>query len=138
MAANAALNTDVNSARLLLSHGTFIGASTAATALSITLLIIVYTIQTKLPSNLIEIAMGWSVASCLLSVWIIYSIYTVWMVSLEFPEAGRIFKSAGYLSLIAIVLFTALVNFASCRLISKKAHSLEAHKARSMARHKGK
>jgi uncharacterized membrane protein (UPF0182 family) len=62
---------------------------------------------------MVPLLIGWSLFAVLLSLWTVYAIYCTWLASMRFPPDQRIFGSAGFATLAAIVGVLVILNAAT-------------------------
>lgn len=110
----AQFHPDIATAWLVLSHGAFLGAAIAATAVSVGLIIVAYAnAQINLfPGirRLRRLAMGWNICSFLISAWTVYAISRTWQAGRRWPSKARIFDNFGYITLMLLAFSIALFN----------------------------
>lgn len=100
----------ISVAWLVLSHGAFLGASIAATSISAALIITTYAEAFKGAHKFQHLAIGWTIASLLISLWTCLAIAQTWAASHLFPKSQRIFNDFGFALLTFITLVVAYFN----------------------------
>ena len=100
------------SAFLVLSHGAFWGAAIAASAVSITIYLLLFTVarNTNLPQRVLAVAVGWNVVSVLISAWTVFAIASTWRSAARLPANLRIFGNGGFGFLLLVTLLIASAN----------------------------
>jgi len=101
---------DISSAWLVLSHGTFLSAALAASALSLTLYVLFFVVSPlkRLPSKVLDLAIGWNIVSFAISAWTVFAISKTWIAARKITN--KIFDDFGFSFLMIVTIFIGAVN----------------------------
>lgn len=100
---NKSYKPEIGTAWLVLSHGSFLAAGIACSALGVSLLAI-YT-DKKLRSTTKPLAIGWVVGGIFMYIWTIYAIASTWKASKKMDSKSLIFNDFGFVFLTALTLY---------------------------------